>query len=142
MKKYLWFLLAPSFMTTAVVGCLIVPTEKSYPPFDTATRIEVKYPRSETLRVIDNPVQIQKIVEFVDSHPHGWGIDDLFGIPIPLLTINFYEGAVFKGNFGVGPGYFVTHRAGDFASLSVSSWQEKRFLELIGEGDFDLRAKK
>jgi hypothetical protein len=120
---------------TFVGGCTI-PATKAYPQLGPVTRVEVNV-RSEAVKVIDDPAQVTRIVEFVDSHCRGWGGNsDMFGVPIPRVAANFYNGNEFKGRFGVGAGFFETQREGDFASQRAGSQEEREFLELLGVGDY------
>jgi hypothetical protein len=74
---------------------------------------------------------ISQIVAFVDSHRTGWGTP-WYGIPVPVVTVQFYDGAEFKGHFGVGRNFLETQREGGFFSQRVSSAEVRRFLDLVG----------
>jgi hypothetical protein len=126
--------------TVAVAGCCLGPWGDSYPLLGPITRVEVIDLSGKTLRTIDDPEEVRRLVEFVDGHRHGWKWDSgWFGIPVPQLTADFYNGSKFQGHFGVGPGFFECQRVGDFASKGCWPRQEQRFLELVGLPDYQLR---
>jgi hypothetical protein len=49
-----------------------------------------------------------------------------------IVTVQFYDGAEFKGHFGVGRNFLETQREGGFFSQRVSSAEVRRFLDLVG----------
>jgi hypothetical protein len=121
-----------------VVGCCLDPWGSRYPALGSVTRVEVRDLSGKTLRTIDDPAEVQRLVEYVDGHRRGWG-SGWAGPPIPQVVAEFYNGSEFKGHFGVGPGFFECQREGDFASKNCWSWQERRFLELVGLPDYQLQ---
>jgi hypothetical protein len=125
----------------AVSGCCLGPWGTTYPPLGPVTRIEVKAGLNDKqVRVIDDPAEVQRVVEFVDGHRRGWGwLSDWAGVPVPQVSADFYNGSEFKGHFGVGPGFFECQREGDFASKHCWGPQERRFLELVGLPDYQFR---
>jgi len=124
----------------AVAGFCLGPWGTSYPPLGPITRVEIRVQSGKTLRTIDDPSEVKQLVEFVDEHRHGWGwISGWVGIPVPQVTAEFYNGSRFQGHFGVGPGFFECQRIGDFASKGAWRSQERRFLELVGLPDYQLR---
>ena len=136
MRKRRRLLIVLLLTTLAVAGCCLGPWGTSYPPLGPVTRVEVRDLSGKTLRTIDDPAEVQRLVEYVDGHRHGWGwLSGWAGVPVPLVTADFHNGSEFKGHFGVGPGFFECQREGDFASKNCWSWQERRFLELVGLPD-------
>ena len=105
--------------TLAVAGYWLDPWATSYPPLGSITRVEIRDLNGKTLRVIDDPTEVQRLVEYVDDHRHGWG-GSWVGVPVPQVTAEFYNGAEFQGHFGVGPGFFECQRVGDFASKNCT----------------------
>ena len=90
-------------------------------------------------RTITDSNQVQQIVEFVDGQRRGWGLLDIGGVPVPEVTVEFYNGEEFRGSFGVGDGFFECQREGDFASKFCGLRDQRRFLELIGETNYKFR---
>ena len=90
-------------------------------------------------RTITDSNQVQQIVEFVDGQRRGWGLLDIGGVPVPEVTVEFYNGEEFRGSFGAGDGFFVCQREGDFASILCGLRDQRRFLELIGETNYKFR---
>ena len=83
--------------------------------------------------MIEDPSQIRSITEFVDNERHGWGgYNDMFGVPVPDIIANFYDGKEFKGHFGAGPSDFETQREGGFSSKPSSKEETQTFLRLVG----------
>ena len=127
-------------MKTSVVVLLVSLTvianwgsAKTYPELGRVTRIEVRTNDRKNIKTIIEPNQTSKIVVFVDSQRSGWGgSKDMFGVPVPLVILDFYAEQDFKGHFGIGDGFFETQRIGDFASKSVSEDEEQELLNLIG----------
>ena len=95
------------------------------------TRIEIKNSHDEILNTIEDGEQIQKVVAFVKNQRSGWG-RPWYGIPVPQIVANFYDGDRFKGHFGVGPRFFEIQQHGDFASKEASAEQCLEFLRCIG----------
>jgi hypothetical protein len=95
------------------------------------TRVEITDRNTRVLKRIEDTGEISRIVNFVDHHREGW-TTPLADIPIPRVHADFYDGAAFLAGFGVGRGFFETHRDGMFLSKSASESDQKRFLELIG----------
>ena len=130
-------------IAAGVAGCYLelwgylIP-KITYPPLGPITRIEIKAGASDgQVQVIDEPSKVRRIVEFVDGHLGGWGgASDWAGVPVPQVTVSLYEGAEFKGHFGVGPGFFECQRNGQFASKHCSAREERQFLELVGLLDY------
>lgn len=73
---------------------------------------------------------ISEIADFVDAHRGGWGTP-WSGIPVPVVTVQFYDGTEFKGSFGVGDKFFETQRDGGFFSQTASPSDVLSFLELV-----------
>jgi hypothetical protein len=140
------FILAPTILAVvAATGCAVLP-ERAYPPVGPVSRVEVNGKSqfdTPPERVIDDPAEVARIVSFVDDRCQGWGgTSGRFGVPIPRVSVYFYDGERFVGSFGVGPGFFETHRAGGFSSRWATDREEREFLEVIGMSGYDLRAPR
>jgi len=109
---------------------------KTFPELGRVTKIEVRTNESENIKTIVDPNQISRIVAFVDSQRSGWGgSGDMYGVPVPRVILDFYDGEKFEGHFGIGKGFFEAQRVGDFASKSIAEGEEQEFLNLIGISD-------
>jgi len=103
----------------------------TYPRLGKVTRTKVRTRSGRALKTVTAREQLDKVVAFVDGQRTGWE-RPWSGIPVPQVTAEFYDGATFKGHFGVGPGFFETHREGDFASKSATAAECAAFLRLLG----------
>jgi hypothetical protein len=65
----------------------------------------------------------------------------MYGVPVPRVVLDFYEGENFKGHFGISKGFIETQRVGDFASKSISEGEGQEFLNLVGISDELLKRK-
>jgi hypothetical protein len=84
----------------------------------------------ELVKITDEQV-VSQIVAFVDSRRTGWETP-WYGIPVPTVTAEFFNGAQFKGSFGSGANFFETQREGVFCSQSASPSEVQRFLGRLG----------
>ena len=107
----------------------------SFAQLGKVTKIEVTGTGGAVVKKIVDGKRIAQIVAFVDKNAAGWGgANDWAGVPVPQIVANFYEGANFKGHFGVGANFFETQRDGDFLSKSASDDARAEFLDLIKSG--------
>jgi hypothetical protein len=105
---------------------------RNFPSLGHVTRISVVgSDASKPLVMITDPKKISRIVMFVDSHRKGWEAPR-YGIPVPAVTAEFFDGTEFKGHFGAGRGFFETQREGVFRSQDASPAEVHRFLALLG----------
>src|ERR1700735_2679695 len=86
----------------------------------------------QLVKITDQQVVFQ-IVSFFDSRRTDWETP-WYGIPVPTVTAEFFDGAQFKGSFGSGANFFETQREGVFCSQSASPSEVRRFLDLLGVG--------
>jgi hypothetical protein len=115
----------------ALVGCGTRNHSRELTAIGSVTSITVsRRSGSPETTKITGKASISEIVDFVDEHRAGWS-KPWFGIPVPVVTVEFYNGSEFKGSFGVGGYLFVTQRKGDFLSRSASPAEVLRFLELV-----------
>jgi len=113
----------------AVSGCA---GKTNFPPIDGASRIEIIANSNERLKTITNPQEIIVILAFINARCEGWGgIRDAAGVPIPVVTLDFYAEEKFRGHFGIGSGFFETQRVGDSASRGASSKEQKKLASLL-----------
>lgn len=82
------------------------------------------------IATITEPAKIEALVAFVNARRDGWGTP-WHGVPVPRVRADF-RGAEFQGNFGAGPGFFTTHRAGGFWSRDASEEDLAEFARLAG----------
>lgn len=102
----------------------------SFPKMGNVTKIIVVTNEHKVIKNISDLKQISKIVAFIDAHREGWD-SPLAGVPVPSVILEFYEGEMFKGHFGVGNDFFETQREGIYCSKSISEREEQEFLGLI-----------
>jgi hypothetical protein len=100
------------------------------PRLGPVTRVVV-LERSEPIEEIADRDRIDPIASFVNDHRAGWR-KPWYGVPIPRVRADLYDGDSFRRSFGVGPGFFETHFGGDFFSMGASPEECRRFLELLG----------
>jgi hypothetical protein len=114
----------------ALAGC--GNRTRQFPSLGSVTSIIVSgHDRSKPLAKIIDERAISEIVFFVDAHRDGWDTP-WFGIPVPVVTAEFYDGAKFKGSFGVGQNFIEVQRDGGFFSQNVPAGEVRRFLDLVG----------
>jgi hypothetical protein len=89
----------------------------SYPELKSVTRIEIRAEQNSLIREITSPDHISRILSFVNQRRTGWKAP-WYGVPVPSVVANFYDGDLFKGHFGVGRGFFETQRGNGFNSKS------------------------
>jgi len=98
----------------------------------------VGYDELKPLVKISDPQKVSQIVAFVDSHRTGW-IKPWYGIPVPAVRAEFFNGTVFKGSFGAGKTFFETQREGSFFSQDTSPGEVRQFFALLGVDDATVR---
>jgi hypothetical protein len=114
------------------VGSTITPYANSGRIVGPVTSITVsEHGQSRPLAKITDEKVISQVAADVDAYRAGWGTP-WFGIPVPVVTAEFYDGLEFKGSFGVGENFLETQRAGGFFSQNVSTSEVRRFLDLLG----------
>jgi hypothetical protein len=105
----------------------------------TSVNVVVGPDDSKVFIKVTDPQNVSHIVAFVDSYRTGW-IKPWYGIPVPAVRAEFFNGTVFKGSFGVGDAFFETQRKGGFFSQSTSPSEVHHFLDLLGVDDKTFRA--
>ena len=75
MRKRRRLLIVLLLAVVALTGCCFGPWGTTYAPLGPVTRIKVTAGLSDKkeVRVIEDPAEVQRVVEFVDGHRHGWG---------------------------------------------------------------------
>jgi hypothetical protein len=87
---------------------------------------------------ISDPKDLSRIVTFVDSQRANWGTP-WFGIPVPFVEVQLFDGQQTKGSFGVGKDFFETQREGGFFSKNTSPSEIHNFLDALNLDDATLR---
>jgi hypothetical protein len=106
-------------------------TKSDLLPIGHVTLVKVTKNEKEIRPAISDPQTIQRIVEFVDAHNHGWEEESMFG-PSPPVNIDLYDGADLKASFGCGGNFFKAQRRDEFWSKAATSDQVGQFLDLFG----------
>ena len=125
-------------MTACGIGKQGPPRE--FPMLGQVTSVNVSgHDGSKPFIKVTDPLKVSQIVAFVDSHRTGW-IKPWYGIPVPAVTAEFFNGTIFKGSFGVGDAFLETQREGGFFSQTTSPREVHAFLDLLGLDDTTFRA--
>jgi hypothetical protein len=116
---------------TLLIGCGTRNNNREFHAIGSVTSITVSgHGRSPEFTKLTGKAAISEIVDFVDAHRAGWG-KPWFGIPVPAVSVEFYDGSEFKSSFGVGDDFFETQRDGGFFSQSATPNDVLGFLELV-----------
>jgi hypothetical protein len=112
-----------------LMGC--AQEERAFPQLGQVTRIRVVDNMSRELRPeITDRQKIDQIADFVDARRSGW-TKPWYGIPVPSVCADFYDGSIFKGHFGAGIDFFETNR-NSFWSKGATSSEIHQFLDMVG----------
>lgn len=118
------------FALIILVGCAD-PHTRDFSVLGPVTTINVTGSDASNLSpTITNSRTISQVVDFVDSHRTGWHTP-WYGVPVPSVVIEFYNGTEFKGSFGVGKNFLETQRNGGFFSQSAAPDEVRGFLGLL-----------
>jgi hypothetical protein len=113
-----------------LAGCGFHRT-RNFPALGHVTAITVRESDAANLSPkITDSARVSQIVAFVDSHRGGW-YAPWYGVPVPRVSIEVYEGTEFKGSFGVGKNFLETQRDGGFYSQDATSDEVNTFLALL-----------
>lgn len=99
--------------------------------FDTADRIVVKQMSKVTLETIVDPSRISQITRFIEAHDKGWRVP-FGGTPIGSISMEFYSGPKFLGDFGIGEGFAEAQGCGYFFSRQLSADDRRQLATLMG----------
>jgi hypothetical protein len=111
------------------MGC--TGRERAFPKLGQVTRIRVVDNMDRDLRPeIRDSRKIEQIAEFVDARRAGW-TRPWYGIPVPSVCADFYDGSILKGHFGAGTNFFETNR-NNFWSRHAAPTEVQRFLDMVG----------
>jgi|HubBroStandDraft_6_1064221.scaffolds.fasta_scaffold155712_2 hypothetical protein len=87
---------------------------------------------------ISAPEDLSRIAAFVDSHRTGWGTP-WYGVPVPIVEIELFDGPRLKGTFGLGRDFFETQRDGAFFSKNASPSEIRGFYDVVNLDDATLK---
>jgi len=120
------------FLVIGLAGCGFGSHRtRPFPGMGQVTAITVRERDTSTLSSkITDSARISQIVAFVDSHREGW-YAPWYGIPVPSVSIEFYNGTEFKGSFGVGKNFLEIQRDGGFYSQDATPDEVNRFFALL-----------
>jgi hypothetical protein len=104
-------------------------TKASYHPLGQVTEVVVN-DQNQILKKITDPVKIAEVIKFVNDHRHGW-YTPIQDVPVPKITLRFYNHTQYKGAFGVGSNFFYSQRDGRFDAKSATVEEIQSFLNLI-----------
>lgn len=133
MNKTTYFLLTvTSSVVLFISGCGDNPCDHmNFEEFRNANRIEITDSLSNVLRKIQEPKEINALVEFAISHKSGWGTP-WAGTPIASINANFYQGDNFLGDFGLGSNFLAAQGCGYFQSRSINYKDRATLIKLFG----------
>jgi hypothetical protein len=128
MIRSLWHIVCLSALLP-LMGC--AEEEHAFPNLGQVTRIRVVDNMSRELRPeITDRQKIDQIAEFVDARRSGW-TKPWYGIPVPSVCAEFYDGSSLKGQFGAGINFFETNR-NNFWSRNATPSEVQQFLDMVG----------
>lgn len=87
---------------------------------------------------ISDPKDLSRIVAFVDSQRANWSTP-WFGIPVPIVEVQLFDGQHLEGTFGAGKGFFEAQREGGFFSKNVSAREIRSFFDAVSLNDATLK---
>jgi hypothetical protein len=87
---------------------------------------------------ISDPGDLSRITAFVDSRRTGWGTP-WYGVPVPIVEVEFFDGQKPKATFGVGRDFFETQREGAFFSKNASPSEIRGFYDVVNLDDATLK---
>ena len=87
---------------------------------------------------ISDPKNLSRIAAFVDSRRTGWGTP-WYGVPVPIVEVEFFDGPKLKGTFGVGRDFFETQREGAFFSKNASPSEIRGFYDVVNLDEATLK---
>jgi hypothetical protein len=83
---------------------------------------------------ISDPKDVSRIVIFVDSQRANW-VTPWYGIPVPFVEVQLFDGQKAQGSFGVGQSFFETQREGSFFSKSAATRDIRGFFDALNLDD-------
>ena len=87
---------------------------------------------------ISDPKDLSRLVTFVDSQRADWDAP-WYGVPVPTVEVQLFDGQQGKGSFGVGKNFFETQREGGFFSKSTSASEIQGFFDAVNLDDATIR---
>ena len=87
---------------------------------------------------ISDPKDLSRIAVFVDSRRTGWGTP-WYGVPVPIVEVEFFDGQKLKVTFGVGKDFFETQREGGFFSKHASPSEIRGFYDVVNLDEATLK---
>jgi hypothetical protein len=108
--------------------------DMGFKSFERADRIVVKQMSKDTLTTITVPSRISQIARFVEAHESGWSVP-FGGTPVGSISMEFYSGAKFLGDFGIGRGFVQAQGCGYFFSRDLTADDRREISRLLGISD-------
>jgi hypothetical protein len=108
--------------------------DMGFKSFEKADRIVVKQMSKVTLTTITDPSRISQIAQFVEAHGAGWSVP-FGGTPVGSISMEFYSGAQFLGDFGVGRGFVEAQGCGYFFSRHLTADDRREISRLLDISD-------
>ncbi|MBA2413281.1 MAG: hypothetical protein H0V63_10715 [Burkholderiaceae bacterium] len=121
---------------TGLVGCATNSACPSmgFERFARADRIVITDNLNRELRTVTDKPTLDAINEFAMSQRDGFSTP-FAGTPVALLRANFYSGAKFLGDFGVGRTFLSAQGCGSFHSRGVAPDDRATIMRLFAVKD-------
>jgi hypothetical protein len=108
--------------------------DMGFKAFEKADRIVVKEMSKTTLTTISDPSRISQIVGFVEAHGNDWSVP-FGGTPVGSISLEFYNGGAFLGDFAIGRRFLEAQGCSYFFSRRLSADDRREIAKLIGISD-------
>ena|SRR5579863_6595887 len=118
-------------LVAPLAGCGM--RKHSFPPLGPVTTANLWISASDGSKYgwkISDPNDLSPIVAFVNLHRSNWGTP-WFGVPVPIVEVQLFDGEQARGNFGVGKDFIETQRDGGFFSQSALPSEIRGFFDAV-----------
>ena len=125
------YILVALLVAVPLVGCS--RGKRDFPPLGPLTTANLWISASDGSKYvwkISDPKELSRIAAFVDSRRTNWR-SPWFGISVPIVEVQFFDGQQGKGSFGVGKDFFETQREGSFFSKGASPSEVASFFDAV-----------
>jgi hypothetical protein len=115
--------------------------KRDFPPLGPVTTANLWISASDGSKYgwkISDPKDLSRIAAFVDSRRINWGTP-WFGVPVPFVEVQLFDGEKGQGSFGVGRDFFETQREDGFFSKSASPSEIRGFFDVLNLDDATLK---
>ena len=122
-------------MAFVALACTSGPDcEMRFGQFMNADRVVITSNMHQPLRTMTDTLAIRELASFALEHQSHWTAP-WYGTPVALVRANFYHGAKFLGDLGLGSNFLEAQGCGDFQSRSLSPADRSEAMTLFGVQD-------